>query len=179
MTVLQQLVSYTLILDDYISRNSETPPLAVVGDLRNFVQHQLMSLMPITSGKGNDVLYLSLRASVIYSLACVFPIPYAPFKVLVWQMKACLDRVNTQSGWERVHELMLWNLCMAGIASTGMQDRQYFVAMLARGCAKLQIRSWTAFRDTMERFLWLSCTNDQDGLSLWQEIESSWSGENN
>lgn len=62
---------------------------------------------------------------------------------------------------------------MAAIAAIGMEEREWFVAVLHRCLSRLRIESWEALKDMLLKFLWLPSTNDADGYDLWLEVEES------
>ena len=174
---LDDLALYTLGVDDYVAGRSIRQPLSTLCDQRNYVQHNLLSLLPakntVQLEEPDPFLTVCHLAALLYSFTCVFPIPAAPFHTLVSRVKHRLSTQGFAAQWEEAPRLLLWILYISGIASVGTADREWFVGTLDRCLRRLKIESWEALREVMLEFLWLPLTNDFDGMDFWDEIDRS------
>jgi hypothetical protein len=180
---LEHLALYTLHVDDYVERRKVSENLAVIGELRGYVQHRLMGLLgsvcgsPIESGD-NDFISLALLAAAIYSFTCVFPLAEAPFARLSKRIRASyevLEQVAIQDSKvipAQAQPITAWILCMGAIAASEMPDNIWYAAALARCLRKQHIESWPKLRVLLLDFLWLPMTNDEDGMRVWAEVET-------
>jgi hypothetical protein len=180
---LEHLALYTLHIDDYVERREVSENLAVIGELRGYVQHRLMGLLgsvcgcPIESGE-NDLISLALLAAVIYSFTCVFPLVEAPFARLAKRIRhlyEVLEQAAMHDGKvipAQAQEITAWILCMGAIAASEMPDNIWYAAALARCLRKQNIESWPKLRVLLLDFLWLPMTNDGDGMRVWAEVET-------
>jgi hypothetical protein len=177
---LDDLALYTLGVDDYVAGRSMRPGLSTLCDQRNYVQHNLLSLLssrdieqPRNTDQQNPFLTVCHFAGLLYSFTAVFPIPAAPFHTLVSRVRQTMATQNFAAQWEEAPRLLLWILYISGIAALGMPDREWFVGTLDRCLRRLRIESWETLREVMLEFLWLPLTNDGDGMDFWEEIEQS------
>lgn len=177
--VLQRLSLYTMAVDDYAAGRGSAQNLGLLSEERTLVTHTLLQLTPDMnqpSQPGQELFDLVQITAVIYMLLCVFPVPAAPFQKLVLYIKQQLDSHSFGEEWTQASNLMLWVSCIAGIATTGLDDntRSWFIDVLGRGVRWSGIDSWNMLRDSvLMHFLWLPITNDRDGEDLWEEIQNS------
>ena len=71
---------------------------------------------------------------------------------------------------ERSPELVTWILFMTGIASAGQPERSWVISKLVSVLDGQQLDTWEDVGRSLQRFLWLPRTNEQDGMILWNEI---------
>ncbi|EXJ62208.1 hypothetical protein A1O7_02641 [Cladophialophora yegresii CBS 114405] len=182
---LHRLSLYTLAVDDYLAGRSAAHSLSLLGEERSLVIHTLMGLTRAVTERcdraDDDLLDLCHVAALIYSVLCVFPIPAAPFGLLVQRTKTLFGKRSFAREWSEAPSLMLWIASMAGIAALGANDcasRSWFVGLIAHGARKLKIRSFEALKGrVLLEYLWLPTTNDGDGNDLWDELEGEGEGE--
>ncbi len=170
---LQRLALYTLAVEDYITGSPYGQSLVVLADQRNMCQHSLISLMPNPGDNEHDLVHASRTAATIYTLLCVYPISAASFSDLATAIKKTLSTRAFEKIRREAPELVLWIVVMGAIAAIGNEHRVWFVAVLDRCLSRLKIGSWDELKELLERFLWLSTTNDADGYDLWLEVEDS------
>lgn len=172
---LRRLALYSLAVDDYMAGRSVKQSLAIIGEQRNFVQHGLMALLAVVPEEEDDAITrICLLAGICYSFLCVFPLPVAPFAILLRQMKSSFFSNDFSHVWKQAPNMMVWILYIAGVASVGSPDHQtWIVAALDRCFRRLKLDSWEEVKAILQDFLWLPITNDNDGIALWEEIETS------
>lgn len=153
----------------------------ILCDSRNSLQWHIMSLAP-ASQLGivpSDVTpgYETYRiALMIFGVGVVFPLPAqsAPLPKLVRLLQLELQsspgsRTELPSIRSNIH---LWCLFMGGIAATGTQEREWFVAELRRFCEHdaVSISTWDEVRVILKSVLWLDTACDSGGKDLWGTI---------
>lgn len=175
-SVLRMMIAHTAMISDHCDGTCLQPSLTAVADYRNHIQHSLMSLPSMTSNQAelglHDELYEVCRlAAIIYSILVVFPLSpsTAPFEALSIQLRKQLSCVNISSGSSESQQLLLWTLFMGGISATGFAERPWFVTALTRLTRCMSLISWEEVKDSLQSFLWLTSTNDNDGKTLWVE----------
>jgi hypothetical protein len=173
-TALERLSLYSLGIEDYITGSLFRQSLVDIADERNLCHHGLLSLIPQPHSPREHALVRACRlAATVYSFLCVFPISSAPFAKLATMLKKCLSTATFSQAWKDALELAVWIVTMAAIAAIGMEEREWFVAVLDRCLSRLRIESWEALKELLLKFLWLPSTNDADGYDLWLEVEES------
>ena len=176
--VLRCMSAYTLALESFAVEIQHQPTLGLLADLRNFVQHSLLSLTPRRSSNSDSVLPLfemCHTAAIVYSWIVIFPAPVQamPFHEAATRIRELLDSDQVDGYWTEVPFLMIWIVVMGAIASLGSCEEQGYVRFLGRALRRLNIHSWTVLKGRLEMFLWYSRVSDLDGLDLWQEIVQS------
>jgi hypothetical protein len=174
-TVLRWMSAYTLALESYTVKTQHLLTLGLLADLRNYVQHSLLSLTPRRSSTSNSVhplFEMCHTAAIVYSWIVIFPAPVQamPFHEAAMWIRELLDSDQVDSYWTEVPWLMIWIVVMGAIASLGSCEEPGYVRFLSRALQRLNIHSWTALKGRLEMFLWYSRVSDLDGLDLWQEI---------
>ena len=170
----QRLALYTLAVEDYITGSPFGQSLVVLADQRNMCQHSLLSLVPKPGDDSEHELVHACRsAATVYSLLCVYPISAASFSELALAIKKTLSARAFEKIRREAPELVVWIVVMGAIAAIGSEHRVWFVAVLDRCLSRLKIGSWDDLKELLEKFLWLSATNDADGYDLWLEVEDS------
>ena len=148
-------------------------------DLRNSIQHRLLSLPACPSAQGSNGvyhLYESTRLGAqIYSLLCIYPYPAgpAPFVEAASRLKRELSSLDPRTISYEESKLLLWILVMGAIVTVGTFDRPWFIHILGSVAYRLQVESWPDMKSLLLTFLWLSKTNDIDGRDVWDEVSSS------
>lgn len=170
---LDNLALYSLGVDDYVAGRSSKRTLSVIGEQRLFVQHSLLCLTAMHNSAASRLARICHFAGIIYSFLCVFPIPDAAFEYLVTQIKDLLQASDFHEEWTEAPHLLVWVLCMTGIASIATSERTWVVASLDRCLRRLEICTWQQLKTVLQKFLWLPITNDKDGEPLWREVEAS------
>ncbi|KIW10775.1 hypothetical protein PV08_10074 [Exophiala spinifera] len=177
LVVLKWIIQYTFAVDDHVHARPESQIQRVLMDERNFVQHNLMQLMPdaLPHGEEHPLCRLALLGTVVYSLLVVFPLPAvaAPFGRLSSDIIKQLCLPDVQACWNEAADLMLWVTVMGAVASIGTSDRPWYLATLDRLTRELDINSWHSMKENLKLFLWFEYTNDSDGMKLWRDIEES------
>lgn len=167
------MAAYTIIVCNHTQRIAVQENKGELADIRNFVQHYLLSLPPsekLTTIP--DPLYEATRlTALIYSLLIVFPVhgPRAPFAELASQLRFNLSFLDLDK--QKETKLLLWILVMAAIAGINAANRVWFVWAVREFALRLGIKSWEGLKDILDGFLWLGITNDKDGQAVWQEVE--------
>ena len=177
--VLCGLRYYTLAIDDYLQGRPEAQTLGMLAQQRNFVQHDLMSLTNdddrVEVSHECSIYTLCRLAATIYSLLVIFPLPTstAPFSKLGIQIKTHLSSPIIHHRWNETPGLMIWITVMASIAAVGSRERSWYVSILDRLVARLQVSSWHQFKQHLQKFLRYGSTSDLDGVDLWKDIQQS------
>lgn len=186
--ILHNLSTYSLAVYDYVTGRSQAQSLASLADQRNFVQHNLMSMIPGPSDNQeyleDDTHFLQeacWAAGSVYSLITVFPIPHyrAPFTNLACQIKQCLIDMSAHSAksWQKPSPLLLWITFMGVLAATASdqckEEKSWYMNVIERLLHRMQIFSWQNLKDELLNFLWFPSTSDTDGRRLWREIHDS------
>ncbi|KIV77684.1 hypothetical protein PV11_09467 [Exophiala sideris] len=177
-TVLRYMSAYTLALESFAVDVHHLLTLGLLADLRNFVQHSLLSLTPHRSSNSDRVpplFEMCHTVAIIYSWIVIFPAPVQamPFHKTAMRIRELLDSDQVDSYWTEVPWLMIWIVVMGAIASLGSCQEQGYVRFLSRALQRLNIHSWAVLKGRLEMFLWYSRASDLDGLDLWQEVVQS------
>jgi hypothetical protein len=175
-TVLQSMATYTRIVYSHTQGIDIQENMGKLADMRNFVQHSLLSIPPSDKllPAIPDPLYEATRlASLICSLLIVFPIhaPRAPFSELASQLQSNLSFLNSDK--QKETELLLWILVMGAIAGMNTANRIWFVCAIREVASRLRVERWEELRGVLESFLWFGITNDRDGRIVWREAEGA------
>ena len=170
--VLNLMATYTIIVSNHAQGVVVQDKVALV-DMRNFVQHRLLSLSPATKlGSIPDTLYESTRlAALAYALLVTFPIhgPKAPFAEIVSQLYFELSSLDLEK--EKEMKLLMWTLVMGAIVGMNTAKRSWFVAAIRVLKERLGIEKWEGLREALGGFMWLGSTNNSDGERVWEEIK--------
>ncbi|KAE9381923.1 hypothetical protein N431DRAFT_476667 [Stipitochalara longipes BDJ] len=174
-TVLQSMAAYTIIVHNHIQENAVQDNKGKLADIRNFVQHHLLSLP--ASDKLTaipDSLYEATRlAALIYSLLVVFPIhgPRAPFVELASQLRFNVSFLDLEKQMRLKH--LLWIVVMGAISGMNTPNRIWFVWAVRELSLRLKINAWEEVKDILGQFLWFENTNNRDGRKVWEEVEGA------
>ncbi|GAD92698.1 conserved hypothetical protein [Paecilomyces variotii No. 5] len=186
--ILQDIHTYSVVIDLHGKRKLHYPGDAIMVDRRNFIQHRLMSL-PSLAECAEDTLFVQTHrvyepcrlATMIYSLLTVFPVPpvNAPLAQLGRMVRVALTESDPRRSWRSAPDLLLWAFVLGAIASgvetTNADDRElraWYVGSLSRLATASRIRSWNDMKKIMKNILWLDCLCDAYGKELWEDIIS-------
>jgi len=199
LIVLRWMIQYTFAVDDHVEGRPEAQSLRRLMDQRNFVQHNLMLLVPTPPATTDTTeMQRELRqqhdhdhdhehehpmhrlarlGTLIYSLLVVFPLPAvaAPFQQLSQEVRLQLSQPTVEARWNEGAwpDLILWVSVLGAVASIGTPDRPWYLGTLDRLTRRLKLNSWPSMKERLRLFLWFEYTNDSDGLKLWRDIEES------
>lgn len=173
--VLRRMCEYTVALDGFATASHHRLSLGMLADMRNFVQHGLLSLSPQESRERHtppQLIEMCHAAALIYSWIVIFPAPAQtiPFHQAATQIRTLLDCEKVNEYWTQAPDVMLWIVVMNAIASFGSTEEQGYVIFLSRVLQRLKIDTWHGLKGQLEKFLWYSSVSDVDGHDLWQEI---------
>ena len=176
--VLRRMCEYTAALDGFATASHPCLSLGMLADMRNFVQHGLLSLSPQESLERQTVpqlIELCHAAALIYSWIVIFPAPAQaiPFHQAATQIKTLLNCEEVNEYWTQTPDVMLWIVVMGAIASFGSSEEQGYIIFLSRVLQRLKIDTWHGLKDQLEKFLWYPSVSDVDGHDLWQEIRQT------
>jgi hypothetical protein len=170
--VLQSMAAYTIIASNHSQGIvvQDSPKLA---DMRNFVQHGLLSLPPAeTLCRVPDSLYEATRlAAMAYALLVTYPIhgPKAPFAEIASRLRIDLSCLDPRK--EKEVKLLLWILVIGAIVGMNTANRRWFVRGVREFASRLGIETWEGVKEILGGFLWLGSTSDRDGRNVWNEVE--------
>lgn len=174
---LRRMALYSLGVDDYIAGRPARKSLHILAEERLYVQHTFLSMLWMQSGMAASnqapIITVCHLAGVIYSLQCVFPLPTAPFELVVRQLTEQFAAHDFAHEWTQAPQLMIWIIVMLGIAAVDMPEQSWAVAVLDRCVRRLNVASWDDLKILLLKYLWLPITNDPDGMDLWDEIARS------
>ena len=174
-TVLYRMRDYTLTLDTFDGDFHSEITMGMLVEMRNFVQHSLLSLCPDPSPNGivePPLMEMCRIAAIIYSWIVIFPAPLQamPLHAASARIRELLDDAQADEHWLNIPHLMVWIVFMGAIASFGSLEEQGYIRFLKRALQRLNIDSWSVLRSCLETFLWYSSASDLDGLDLWHDI---------
>ena len=174
--VLRRMCEYTMVLDRFPAASHLSVSLGMLADMRNYVQHSLLSLcLRKTMDKRTTplpLLDMCHAAAMVYSWIVIFPAPVhaIPFHHAATQIKTFMDLDEMYEYWRQTPDLMLWILVMGALASIGSTLERGYIILLGRALARLKVDTWHGLKSRLERFLWYPGASDVDGQDLWQEI---------
>ncbi|KAL1854701.1 hypothetical protein Plec18170_004792 [Paecilomyces lecythidis] len=186
--ILQDIHTYSVVIDLYGKRKLHYPGDAIMVDRRNYIQHRLMSLPSIAECADDTLFFETHRvyepcrlATMIYSLLTVFPVPpvNAPLAQLGRMVRVALTESDPRRSWRSAPDLLLWAFVLGAIASgvetTNADDRElraWYVGSLNRLATASRIRCWNDMKKIMKNIIWLDCLCDAYGKELWEDIIS-------
>jgi hypothetical protein len=181
LEVFQAMKAYTSIIEKYQDGSTtEEPNLCRISNQRNFVQHRLLSLLPVRNlDQGfrisHPVYEICRLTGLIFGVGVIFPLPAqtAPLPTLVRLLQAELQESSFESDWWFLNavEVLIWVLTLGGIAATGLPNRIWFVAALSRVSASSSLSRWQDIKPVLDRILWLDCACESGGQQLWEEVD--------
>jgi hypothetical protein len=177
-TIVRYMSGYSRLVFNH-SEGIKLQSTGILTDLRNSIQHRLLSLPACPNAHGGNGiyhLYESTRLGAqIYSLLCIYPFPAgpAPFTEAASRLKRELSSLDPRTISYEESKLLLWILVMGAIVTVGTLDRLWFIYALGPVACRLQVESWPDMKSLLLNFLWFSKTNDIDGRDVWDEVSSS------
>jgi hypothetical protein len=159
------------------------------GDVRNKVQHKLLSLPeqgdPLelifesnlerseNSSYSADIYFTCRVAAILFSTHVTFPIPHSR-RVrdrLLPHLQEIVDRNDHLTKDEEIAELLFWCMTVGGIAVQHEYPahRQTLVVHFTSLCHTLQISSWTSAVQILKSFAWVDDACDEAGQRLWAQ----------
>jgi hypothetical protein len=176
-TVVQAMAELTIIIDCHCRGIRHILDIVDLIDMRNAVQHSLMSLPTgdeLDYGQVSSIcLYESIRhTAIIYSAAVTFPLPPSTgiFHTATTRLQNILDESKSDPCWQLCPDVLLWTLVLGGIASSGTVERGWFVQHLAAVSAALNLFEWEQVAEKLENYLWLESACGSGGRLLWTEV---------
>jgi hypothetical protein len=121
--------NYTLILDSCASKGFRLTSMGMLAEMRNFVQHGLLSLSTLGNPKKNAMTPLfepCYTAALIYSWIVTSPSPLhaVPAREAATRIRQLLDKEEVNKYWTQTPYLMIWIGVMGGLASFGSMEEQ-------------------------------------------------------
>jgi hypothetical protein len=178
--VFQAMKAYTSIVEKYQDGSIAEPDLCRICNQRNFVQHRLLSLLPVQNldqdfRTSYPVYEICRLAGLIFGVGVIFPLPAqtAPLSNLVKLLQAELQESRLESDWwfPDTVRVLIWVLTLGGIAATDLPNRTWFVATLGRVTARSGLVRWRDLKLVLDQILWLDSACDFGGQQLWEEVE--------
>jgi Fungal specific transcription factor domain len=99
-----------------------------------------------------------------------------PFRVrfddiLPDKLKYCIERVDfTSEPMYPVIDLVVWALCLCGIAGSASLNGAWFVARLSSVASEFQILTVNGIKSILKKFFWVDSMHEGLILSLWSEL---------
>ena len=175
---LRRLASYTRGVQIAVDSGTLQRSQEILGELRNFVQHELLSTLPaetlieqLSPAEEPTIWKVVHLAAIIYAYLCVFPMVAAPFQLAAQRIQSLMRNTDPSSVQQKAPELHAWTLFMVGISCPGSVYREWAILLLQPCIAGLGITSWESMKCLLLKHLWLPMTSNQDGQSLWQELQ--------
>lgn len=121
-----------------------------------------VSLGPACFIAGSIYLYRSLRD---------FPIAVPIFEKFVERLAPFIQDDDLALRWSGKHQLLMWVLTTAAIASTNRRWRFEIVVRVASVCLQNFVGSFESFLDQLKAVVWRDAERDPNLVTLWSEIE--------
>jgi hypothetical protein len=178
LSVFQDMRGYSALLDKYCRGETWTYTRMEIVDMRNAVQHRLVSL-PLSSDL-TDVtiqqagIYECCRlTALIYACAVTFPLPTSTGwdRNLVRGIKQTLENLSLESWPVYRSDLHLWILILAGIAAFQKTERSWFADKLRSLAGRKRLSDWSQVLPVLKSFLWMDMACGAGGMSLWDEVQ--------
>ncbi|KAL2811836.1 hypothetical protein BJX63DRAFT_265180 [Aspergillus granulosus] len=189
-TALQDARAYVYLVERYIEGvYFGEPTMQIMSDSRNFVQWQIMSLLPMSQLALGSVIptqpvrmlvYEACRLALItFGVGVIFPLPpqSAPLLQLARSLQMTLqldadDRSRTGLlSFPRTEvKTRLWCLVLGGIAASGVHEREWFVDELKYFAAEHGFPMWNDIRVMLRSVLWFDGACNSAGEQLWSEV---------
>jgi len=136
------------------------------------LHHALLSVPPCQDCAASGLLYEPVRlVTLIFDVGVLFPQPPALGLLgrLVRGTKAELDRLTalayTDDG---MAEALVWVLFVAGVAATGMPEKDWFIERLSR--LTQSMKQWLEVKQLLMSFVWVPDSMDEAAIDLWNEV---------
>lgn len=179
LSVFRDLRAYSAVLEKYCCGESWTYTRMEIVDMRNAVQHRLVSL-PLGSDLDSVTMqqagmYECCRlTALLYACAVTFPLPVATGwgRNLVRRIQRTLEDLSLESWPVYQSELHLWVLTLAGIAAFQQAERAWFVDKLRVLARRKGLLDWSQVLPVLKSFLWMDMACGAGGMSLWDEVQA-------
>jgi hypothetical protein len=186
--IIRTMKAYVAVLSGYQEGSIMEPDTCRISNMRNYVQHQLLSLPPagkmgVEFRKSHPVYEMCRLAGLIFSIGVIFPLPNqtAPFRKLVSLLQAEIEYLNVMESIQAsITGVVIWALTLGSIAAASRSsEKTWFTAVLGRLLTtSSEISTWRDFKQVLQRMVWLDRACDSAGQKLWDEVvESSQSGQ--
>jgi hypothetical protein len=184
LDVFRDMRGYSNLLEKYYCGKAPTCTRMEMIDMRNAIQHRLVSL-PL----GSDWKHMTMRqtgiyeccrlTALLYACAVTFPLPMSIGwdRNLIRGIKQSLEKLSLENWPICCSDFYLWVLVLAGIAAFQKAERPWFVDKL-RGLAwRKGLSDWCQVVLILKSFLWMDAACGAGGISLWDEVRG-WTLEN-
>lgn len=175
---LQAMRAYVSIVEAIEDGFHSSRDMSVICDMRNLIQHCLMSLPPASQ---RGAIFISTHpayetcriAAVIFGIGVTFPL-YAetsPLRTLVklLQFELLQQEENGEFSSDACAEFLLWALILGGIAATETSYRSWFVWKTRKVALDNGICDWYHLKRIVRSILWMDCACDLEGFKMWNE----------
>jgi hypothetical protein len=197
--VLASICDFSRIIASYSTTTSPSLSLGVLGDMRNSVQHALLSLSPLPYAHGDHSLSpynmsqnhhrtsgitststsspffgLLFSSVLIYTWLITFPAPLEsmPLAAIARVVLRQLRSPGVQSYFTQAPDLLLWINMMGTLASFNtLSFEALFLRNLAEVRRRLELTTWEEAEDRLQRFLWVTAVNGIDGWEIWERVK--------
>ncbi|EED12750.1 conserved hypothetical protein [Talaromyces stipitatus ATCC 10500] len=168
---------------------SDSSMLQNLGDCRNLVHHQLLSLPsqndPPESildeadtsmreiNQSRDIYLMCRYSALLYAIHVTFPLPRSlkNREILLSAVRTSLSRVIGSVTELTPLELLLWPSIIAAIsAGDRNSNRRWFVSMVQRLCQELAIWNWAHLLGILRSFAWVDAAGNQGAFRVWTEV---------
>jgi hypothetical protein len=183
--VLVCICDYTRIIASHSNANKPSMSQGVLGDMRNRVQHSLLSLSPFpsipnhrdspeTNSDTTSPMFESLFSAIlIYTWLLTFPAPLEsmPLSKIAGVLVRHLRLPRIQHYWAQAPDLMLWMTMMGTLATFNSRFLEVMFLQILRNTARrLNLTEWHEVEETLGRFLWVPEVNGVDGREIWTRV---------
>lgn len=184
LDVFRDMRGYSSLLEKYYCGEAPTCTHMEMIDMRNAVQHRLVSL-PL----GSDRKHLTMHqtgiyeccrlTALLYACAVTFPLPPSIGwdRNLVRGIKQSLEKLSLENWPIYCSDFHLWVLVLAGTAAFQKAERPWFVDKLRNLAWRKGLSDWGQVLPILKLFLWMDVACGVGGISLWDEVQS-WTLEN-
>ena len=167
-------------MDHIRSHSTKFQDMQSITDLRNAVQHRLLSLPSWVDLQQSERIlcsepsYECCRVTArVYASAVTFPLPTNTG----WQKTAlaALQRVVKiwlATQWENTVDcLLIWMLFVGAMVAVSSRYSLDIGILLAQALRKAKIKTWDAAEVVLKRFLWTDTACRKGGLELWEAVQ--------
>jgi len=178
LDVFRDMRGYNSLLQKYCCGEAPTCTRIEMIDMRNAVQHRLVSL-PLGSDRKHTTMqqtgiYECCRlTALLYACAVTFPLPLSMGwdRNLVRGIKQTLENLSLESWPIYCSDFHLWVLVLAGIAAFQKAERSWFVDKLRNLAWRKGLSDWSQVLPTLKSFLWMDMICGAGGISLRDEVQ--------
>ena len=173
LTVIHTIRDIVVGLDHYTRGGTDAPELMQIAMIRNFAQHDLLSLPHISSviSSEEDCIYEVCRLScLVFADMVLWPLPASAGirERLAEKSSSALSACRLLSSWTKYPSLLLWTTVLGGIAAKGTVREVYFFRQLDNGIIKRTVNAWPVVKSILQTFLWWDFTCDELAETFWQ-----------